>query len=173
MEASTIEKVKKLKDLIDGTNVNQAAKTREAKAEKTKAKKTLTPDAPPTETETTTDETKTNSVSKQSFDARFNNFRSLITLLETDATYATNVEDLKIEALNAFALTLKAANNETNDAFDLLAIKRGERNEMFYGAGDSVITVVNLIKNELDSMGGKESADYKKVSDYRFVNLGD
>ena len=34
MEASTIEKVKKLKDLIDGTYVNQAAKTRDAKAEK-------------------------------------------------------------------------------------------------------------------------------------------
>jgi hypothetical protein len=146
MDETTVEKAYSIKNLIDGTNVGQANSRRKKSLEKAK---TLL-----SEGETLPETPKARSVSKQAYDKRLENFKLLINLLTQAGNYATNQADLKLPALTAFAETLAAASEATDNAYKMLEIKREERNELISVEGNSGLTV-------------------KKVTAFEFVKLVD
>ena len=163
MAEATIDRVKTLKDLIDGTNVTQAAARRDQKNEKAKS---LLPEG------TAAPETsKSRSVSQQTFDDRYDNFKLLITLLTTSGDYKTNEDNLTIEALNAYLTQLATANKATRDADNALKVKREERDKLLSGAENSIYADVTGIKNYLILKEGRLGVNYKKVTAYTFARL--
>jgi hypothetical protein len=166
METSIIDRGKTLKDLIDGQNVSATSQKRKSEAKKAKM-------IAITEGVDLPEPTKNYSVSQLSYEVRLSNFKKIISLIEEAGNYATNQTDLSIDALKAFTQTLVDANNATNDAYDLLTIKRQERNDAFYGDSDSINAVFGLIKNELESIETKQGTNYKKVADFKFVKYSD
>ena len=160
MTPSTIERVKNLKDLVDGTNVVQTAAERDKKSEKAKALLPEGTDAPETP--------KPQSVSQQSFEERLTNYKILLTLLETAGDYRTNEDDLTLAALNAYAASLAAANKATKDADNAWGTKRSERDRILMGATDSIYADVTDIKTELMRIEKGKGENYKKVAAFIF-----
>jgi hypothetical protein len=163
MNALSIERIKTLKDLILGTNKNEAASQREKKAKK--ERKLLPKDAVMAELPDA------RSVLQQTFDARYNNFSKLITALETDGNYKTNEADLTIKGLRAYLATLKTANEATRIADNDWNMKIAERNKIITDEVDSIYSDVQRIKMQLKSMKSVSSAQYSEVSKFRFVKI--
>ena len=161
MTPTTVEKVKAFKDVIDGTNVAQAAAKRNKQEEKAKAKLV--------EGETAPEAPKKRSVSEQSYEERFNNFKQLINLLTTSGEYKTNEPDLTINALNVFLDNLATANKKTNDADKALSNVKMVRDNILSGEQDSILADVKDIKIHLITMEGKKGTTYKKVVDFDFI----
>lgn len=164
MDATIVEQVKTYKSLIDGTNVGQATAKREEKKEKLKATLAEGENLP---------ENNARSVSKQTYDLRFENFKRLITLLTTAGTYKTNVPDLTLAALNDYADTLAAANTATAAANEVWAQKLKERNACLSAKEDSILSVVKDIKTELVSMETKKGDNFKAVAALKFMSFTD
>lgn len=156
MEATTIERIKTLKDLIDGTNISQA--TAKVKREEKKTRALLPEGAELPETP------KGRSVAKQAYEERYDNFKKLITLLTITENYKTHEADLTTAAMNTLLDALAAANKVTNDADKALAAKRAERDATVSGKTDSILSVVKNIKDQLVSMEGNSGVTYKKVT---------
>lgn len=161
MTPTTIEKVKTFKDVIDGTNIGQAAAKREKEEEKAKAKLI--------EGESVPETPKKRSVSEQSYDERFNNFKQLVNFLTTSGEYKTNEPDLTLKALNIFLDNLAAANKLTNDADKALANIKAVRDNILSGDQNSILADVRDIKLHLITMEGKKGTTYKKVIDFDFI----
>lgn len=161
METTTIEKVKTLKDVIDGTNVVQAAA--KVKSQQKKARALLPEGVELPETP------KGRSVSKMTYEERYDNFKKLITLLTVSENYKTHEADLTTDAMNAFLATLSTANKVTNDADKALAAKRAERDALVTGKTNSILSVIKDIKDQLISKEGNSGATYKKVTAVKLV----
>lgn len=160
MTASTVDRIKALKDLIDGTNIAQAAARRDKKEEKMKANLI--------EGEAAPDTPKTRSVSQQTFDERLDNFKQLIVLLTASGEYKTNEPDMTIEGLNTFLNSLVLANKATSDADKALTDMRILRNDSLSGEENSILSAVKDIKNHLIMMESKSGNTYKKVAAIKF-----
>lgn len=156
MDKTTVEKVETYKDLIDGTNIAKATALRKKKTKKAMA---LLPEG-----ETLPDAAKTRSIAQLKYEERLANFKTLIVLLETAGNYATNEADLSIAALKTMAASLALANQATDDAYNTLASKREERNQLFFGETDSIDFVMEKAKKQLFSKEGKAGANMKKMA---------
>ena len=165
MDATSVDNAATLKDLIDGSNIAKVAIKRKAEAAAKLKNVAATEGEPPV------DEPKNRSVSQQAYDTRLKNFGKLIVLLETAGTYKTNNTELTLDALKAYAVQLKQANDDTNDAYDLLTNQRKERDIVLYTGTDSLMEIEKLIKDELTTFAGKKGVDYQKATDWKFVNL--
>jgi hypothetical protein len=163
MSQAIIDQVQVYKELIDGTNVTIRAARRKKKAEKEKQKTAIGDPEP--------DTTKPRSVSQQAFDDRLKNFKLMIVLLTTAGTYQTNVKDLSIEALAAFAVTLKTANDATDAADAVLSTKNDERAAYIRSKTDSVGSLIKDVKEELLTIEGKAGDNYKKAVAVKFMPL--
>lgn len=156
MDKTTVEKVETYKDLIDGTNIAKATALRKKKTKKAMA---LLPEG-----ETLPDAAKTRSIAQLKYEERLANFKTLIVLLETAGNYTTNEADLSIAALKMFAASLTLANQATDDAYNMLASKREERNQLFFGETDSITFVMEKAKKQLFSREGKAGVNMKKFT---------
>lgn len=156
MDKTTVEKVETYKDLIDGTNIAKATALRKKKTKKAIA---LLPAG-----ELLPDAAKTRSIAQLKYEERLANFKTLIVLLETAGNYTTNEADLSIAALKLFATSLALANQATDDAYNMLASKREERNQLFFGEADSIAFALDKAKKQLISKEGKAGANLKKVT---------
>jgi hypothetical protein len=183
MAPATLELIKTYKDVIDGSNVAQLAAERARQAKKGKEaleKAALEKRATRLSEETTaTDEsindtadTNKRSVSRQTYELRYENFKRLINLLTVSEVYKTNLPDLTLDALNLFLGKLAAANKATNDADKAWADAVSNRDACLQGPEDSVYSVVRDIKTELIGMETKSGANYKKVVELTIVSVG-
>lgn len=183
MSPATLEQIKTYKDVIDGSNVSLLAAERKREAKK--AQEALEKAAlekgimSPIENTASTDatdndstEAKKRSVSKMSFESRYDNFKRLINLLTVAETYRTNLPDLTLDALNLFLDKLAAANKATNDADKAWADAVKERDNCLRAAENSVYAVVKDIKTELIGMETKNGETYKKVSNLPISSFG-
>jgi hypothetical protein len=170
MDAATIDDILTYKDLIDGTNVVKVANRREQEAKK-EAEKKFKLTGVKAEDNTDDDDDDKRSVSRQAYTLRYDNFKNLITLLTTAGTYKTNVEDLTLDALNAYFDRLTVADKTTNDADKAWSNASKTRRNAFCGATDSICTTVKDIKTELVSLEGKSGFNYKKVNAIKFMAI--
>lgn len=112
-----------------------------------------------------------NSVSRQSFDSLYENFRSLNDLLIQDGNYKPLETDITNTALTARQNEMLAANQEIGIQLNDLAAKRILRNNMFYLADNSLMEVAKGIKKYIQGKYGFQSAEYNQVKSLSFRDL--
>jgi hypothetical protein len=172
MDVATIDDIETYKSLIDGNNVIQLEAKKEAKI-KREEKKAFKLTGVKLERVAATEEEDKRSVSQQAYDLRYDNFKRLITLLTTAGTYKTNVQDLTLDALNAFLGRLEAANKATNAADVAWKSACNARDAALCAETDSICSTVKDIKAELISMEGSQGVNYKKVTAIKFMKTKD
>lgn len=111
------------------------------------------------------------SVSRQSYDSLYENFKSIVDLLEQDGNYTPFESDLNIAGLTTKLNEMKAANDaiilQTND----LAGKRILRNSRFYVDSDCLINVGRGIKKYIRGKFGIQSAQFAQISHLSFKKI--
>lgn len=117
--------------------------------------------------ETTTQIVKHNNT----IDSRIENFAKFIQFLSTIAEYKPNETDLTIEALNARFVSLKTANTNFLVADAALDAARLTRDTLLYNDNTGLVDIGLDAKSYVKSAFGASSAQYKLISDIRFVKF--
>lgn len=124
-----------------------------------------------TATEEGKDETNTNSVSRQSYDSTYENFRSLNNLLQQDTNYNPVEADVNITGLTSKENDMLAANKNiallTND----LSNKRIQRNNLFYIGEESLIAVARGVKKYIRGKFGVNSPQFAQIRNIIFSDM--
>jgi len=111
------------------------------------------------------------SASQMSRAQRIENLDALVLLMEAQALYNPNEEDLKIDTLQDLSVDLKAKTQAVQTAFVGFSNELGERDEIYYADGAGVVAIGNLFKKYALAAFGKDSAEYKQVKDLEFKNV--
>ena len=111
---------------------------------------------------------KTVSTSQRSFDSQVDNFDRFVEALANIPEYKPNEEELKIEALKAFATELRKVNDECNAASYALDAARATRNSELYAPNTGLVDVALSAKAYVKSLFGATSVEYKRISSLEF-----
>jgi hypothetical protein len=108
------------------------------------------------------------SVSRQSYDSLYENFKSIVDLLEQDGNYTPFESELTIAGLTTKLNEMKAANEAITLQVNTLGQKRILRNSKFYVDSDCLITVGREIKKYIRGKFGIKSAQFSQISHITF-----
>lgn len=114
---------------------------------------------------------KSSSVSRQSYDSLYENFKSIVNLLEQDGNYEPLETDLNIGGLTTKLNDMKAANEAITLASNTLSSKRITRNSRFYLDDDSLIASGRGIKKYIRGKFGIQSPEFAQISLLVFRDL--
>lgn len=123
-----------------------------------------------TETEEGKEDTKTTSVSRQSYDSFYENFKALNNLLQQDGNYNPSELDLNITGLTTKETEMLDANQNITFQNNDLANKRTSRNQKFYQGEDCLIEVAKGIKKYIRGKYGVSSAQFAQIKNLTFSN---
>lgn len=126
-------------------------------------------DTPPTET--TVPAPKSISTSQQSYDQLVQHFNGLISVAQTETTYAPNENDLKLTALQAKSTTLLAKNNAVATKYTEVSNARIARDKGLYNEKTGLTTIAAEVKEYVKSLYGYNSPEYKQVSKIKFTTV--
>jgi hypothetical protein len=107
------------------------------------------------------------SASQMSRAQRIENLDALILLVEAQALYDPNENDLKVVTLTNLSTDLKAKTQTVSAAFIPYSNKMGERDEIYYADKTGVVDIGNLFKKYVSSFG-LDSVEYNQVKDLEF-----
>ena len=110
------------------------------------------------------------STSQRSFDSLTDNFDRFVEALANIAEYKPNEEELKVEALKAFAAELRSCNNECNAASFALDSARDARNAELYTPNTGLVDVALSAKTYVKALFGVNSTEYKRIASIEFRN---
>jgi hypothetical protein len=110
---------------------------------------------------------KSHSVSQQSYDNLIANWRLIIQLLETQAGYKPNEEDLTIAALKTFVDNLDAKNNAAKIAVIDAKNARADRNRILYDDETGMLTAVRKVKKYVSTLKNAGAA-YEQLVALKF-----
>lgn len=113
-------------------------------------------------------ETAANSVSRQSYDSIYENFRSLNNLLLQDRNYQPTEADINNDGLTTKQNEMLAANENITLQLNDLATKRILRNSRFYIDEDGLLEVAKGIKKYIRGKFGIQSAEWAQISNINF-----
>lgn len=113
------------------------------------------------------DAPKTVSTSQMGFVNRAANFRELISILESEPSYAPNEPDLQIASLKAFADSLEAANETAGETEVAYETALHIRDTHLYASNGLMATGANA-KKYVKSVYSGSAAEYKKLIGLRF-----
>lgn len=105
----------------------------------------------------------TNSVSRQSYDSIYENFRSLNNLLIQDGNYSPTEDDLNNAGLTTKQNEMLAANQDIKSQTNDLGTKRIQRNKRFYTDEDCLITIGRGIKQYIKGKYGTKSPEWTQI----------
>jgi hypothetical protein len=114
---------------------------------------------------------KTISSSQQSYDQLIQHFEGLISVLESEPSYAPNEEDLKVTALNAKANALKANNNKVAVAYTGISNSRIDRNKALYKDDSGLVDIATEVKKYIKSIFGATSPEFGQVKGIAFKKI--
>ena len=109
-----------------------------------------------------------NSVSRQSYDSIYENFKSMNNLLLQDGNYVPIETDVNIAGLTTKQNQMKAATDALIPQIDDLGRKRILRNTRFYLDDDCLIAVGKGIKKYIRGKYGIHSAQFAQISSITF-----
>jgi hypothetical protein len=115
---------------------------------------------------------RTISASQMSFDNRIQHFAEFIALLNTNADYAPNENELKISALEVFLDQLRLKNTAAEAAETAARNQRAVRNSALYAETDGILARVALIKNYLKSIFDADHPQYRQIQALKFKKPG-
>lgn len=139
------------------------AKTFNKKIQGVRASATQTPILPETQPPTTI------SSSQQSYDQLIQHFAGLISVLESETSYAPNEIDLSITTLNNKLALITQKNQEISDAFTTVDNSRIARNSILYNDSNSLVRIASEVKKYIKSVFGASSPEYAQVSAIKFT----
>ena len=159
----------KIINTMGSTDVNpktiEDAKTINAKIQGTRIKKIVLKD-----NEEVND--KTVSVSRQSYDSIYENFRSLRDLAEQDGGYNPNETEVKIATLTTIENEMLAANENVENENNILGNRRVDRDKRFYKDTDGLLEVARAFKKYIRGKYGITSPQFAQISQLQFKDLG-
>lgn len=112
---------------------------------------------------------KTISSRQQSYDQMIQHFDGMISVLESESTYAPNEADLKITALKAKLASLKDNNKKVADAYTNVSNARIARNKDLYSEEGGIIDTALEVKKYIKSVYGVKSQEFEQVKGIAFV----
>jgi hypothetical protein len=114
---------------------------------------------------------KTISTSQQSFDQQIQHWAGLISVVQSETSYAPNETDLKVAALTAKQTDLTAKNNAVATAYTAISNSRIARNTLFYKEETGLLDIVADVKKYIKSIYGATSPQFAQVKGLKFTKI--
>ena len=115
--------------------------------------------------------TKSVSTSQMGFDQRKNNFNILIGLVNAQASYKPNEDDMQVAYLKKYIDELQEANQAAIVAEQNLIIARNQRDELLYAENTGAAVLVQQIKSYIKGAFGTKHQSYERIKGIRFSNI--
>lgn len=147
VQPKTIEDAKSINAKIQGTRINKKGE--------------------PTNPE---DIVNSNSVSRQSYDSIYENFKSLNNLLLQDGGYNPEETDLSIPGLTSKENEMLTANENVNNENSILVTNRIAREKRFYKDQDGLLAVAKAFKKYIRGKFGVSSPQFAQIKGLVFVD---
>jgi hypothetical protein len=123
-----------------------------------------------TSTDPNTPAPNTISTSQQSYDQQIQHFAGIISVLQTEPSYAPNENDLKIVTLTAKQADLTAKNSAVATAYTIVSNSRIERDTTIYGTDTGLFDIATEVKKYVKSVFGATSPQFAQVKGIKFTN---
>lgn len=108
------------------------------------------------------------STSQQSYDQLIQHLAGLISVLQSEPSFAPNENDLKIVTLTAKQADLTAKNNEVATAYTTISNSRIARNNTLYGTDTGLVEIATEVKKYIKSLFGASSSEFAQVKGIEF-----
>ena len=109
------------------------------------------------------------SASQQSYDQLIQHFAGLISVLQSEITYAPNENNLKIVALTAKQSDLNIKNNAVATAYTTISNSRIARNKTLYDENTGLVDTATEVKKYIKSVFGASSPQFAQVKGIEFT----
>jgi len=113
---------------------------------------------------------KTISTNQQSYDQQIQHLAGLISVLQSEPSYAPNETELKITTLTAKQSDLTAKNNAIATAYTSISNSRIARNTTLYGTDTGLVDIAIEVKKYIKSVFGSTSPQFAQVNAIQFKN---
>lgn len=124
--------------------------------------------APTTPIDPNTPAPATISTSQQSYDQQIQHLAGLISVLQSEPSYAPNETDLQIATLTAKQADLTAKNNEVATAYTNISNARIVRNNTLYADSTGLVEIATEVKKYIKSLFGASSPEFAQVKGIEF-----
>ena len=122
-----------------------------------------------TPTDPNTPAPNTISTSQQSYDQQIQHLAGIISVLQTEPSYAPNETDLQIATLTAKQADLTAKNNEVSTAYTNVSNSRIARDTTIYGTNTGLFDTATEVKKYIKSVFGATSPQFAQVKGIEFT----
>ena len=139
------------------------AKAFNKKLQGVRAKAVTTPPDPNTPAPTTI------STSQQSYDQQIQHLAGIISVLQTEPSYAPNENDLKIVTLTAKQADLTAKNNAVATAYTNISNSRIARDTNLYATTTGLFDIATEVKKYVKSVYGATSPQFAQIKGIEFT----
>jgi hypothetical protein len=109
------------------------------------------------------------STSQQSYDQQIQHFAGIISVLQSEASYAPNENDLKVTTLTAKQADLTAKNNAVSTAYTNVSNSRIARDTTIYSTDTGLFDVAAEVKKYVKSVFGATSPQFAQVKGIVFT----
>lgn len=109
------------------------------------------------------------STSQQSYDQQIQHLAGIISVLQTEPSYAPNENDLKIVTLTAKQADLTAKNSAVATAYTNVSNSRIARDTTIYGAETGLFDIATEVKKYVKSVFGASSPQFAQVKGIEFT----
>ena len=109
------------------------------------------------------------STSQQSYDQQIQHLAGIISVLQSETTYAPNENDLKIVTLTAKQADLTTKNNAVATAYTNISNSRISRDTTLYGTDTGLLDIASEVKKYVKSVYGATSPQFAQVKGIVFT----
>lgn len=108
------------------------------------------------------------SASQQSYDQQIQHLAGLISVLNSEASYSPNENDLKVVTLTAKQADLTAKNNAVATSYTGVSNSRINRNKTLYDVNTGLVDIATEVKKYIKSLFGATSPEFAQVKGIEF-----
>ena len=109
------------------------------------------------------------STSQQSYDSQIQHLAGIISVLESETSYAPNETDLQIATLTAKQADLTAKNNAVANAYTNVSNSRISRDTTLYATTTGLFDIATEVKKYVKSIYGATSPQFAQVKGIEFT----
>jgi len=109
------------------------------------------------------------SSSHQSYDQLIQHFAGLISVLQSEPSYAPNENDLKIATLTAKQADMTTKNTALATAYTAVSNSRIARDKILYKDITGLVPIATDVKKYIKAVFGASSAEYRQVKSIEFT----
>lgn len=108
------------------------------------------------------------STSQQSYDQQIQHLAGLISVLQSEKSYAPNETDLQVATLTAKQADLTTKNKEVAEAYTNISNARITRNKTLYADNTGLVDIATEVKKYIKSIFGATSPQFAQVRGIEF-----